>query len=64
MSRRTISCEHCGYMQLKRDEACDQCGQPTARVMRKEKIQLYEFGFRLLLVGGVLAFAWSVIPHG
>lgn len=29
--RRTIACEHCGYLQLKRDTECDQCGRMTKR---------------------------------
>ena len=29
--RRTISCPHCGYLQLKRDTECDRCGRLTAR---------------------------------
>ena len=33
--RRTISCKHCGFMQLKRDEYCEQCGSMTAREKRK-----------------------------
>lgn len=28
---RTISCAHCGFMQLKRDLVCDSCGHLTAR---------------------------------
>lgn len=29
--RRTIACDHCGYLQLKRDTECDQCGRMTRR---------------------------------
>ncbi|SUZ28418.1 hypothetical protein CPBF424_22340 [Xanthomonas euroxanthea] len=29
--RRTIACDHCGYLQLKRDTECDQCGHLTRR---------------------------------
>lgn len=29
--RRTIVCAHCGYLQLKRDTACDRCGRMTRR---------------------------------
>lgn len=29
--RRTIACDHCGYLQLKRDTECDQCGRLTRR---------------------------------
>jgi hypothetical protein len=32
---RTISCAHCGFMQLKRDQTCDGCGRLTAREKRK-----------------------------
>ena len=32
---RTISCQHCGFMQLKRDTTCDGCGRLTARAGRK-----------------------------
>lgn len=28
---RTISCEHCGYMLLKRDTVCEMCGRMTQR---------------------------------
>lgn len=29
--QRTIACDHCGYLQLKRDRECDQCGRMTRR---------------------------------
>lgn len=29
--RRTIACNYCGYLQLKRDTECDQCGRMTSR---------------------------------
>lgn len=29
--RRTIACQHCGYLQLKRDLQCDACGRMTRR---------------------------------
>lgn len=29
--RRTIACDHCGYLQLKRDTECDRCGRITKR---------------------------------
>jgi hypothetical protein len=32
---RTISCAHCGFMQLKRDLACEQCGRVTARERKR-----------------------------
>jgi hypothetical protein len=28
---RTISCEHCGHMLLKRDTVCEMCGRMTRR---------------------------------
>jgi len=28
---RTISCEHCGHMLLKRDTVCEMCGLMTHR---------------------------------
>lgn len=31
---RTISCDHCGFMQLKRDSECDACGRMTKRERR------------------------------
>lgn len=28
---RTISCDHCGHMLLKRDDYCEQCNHMTRR---------------------------------
>lgn len=55
--RRTISCNHCGYMQLKRDEYCDRCGRMTERAKRGVQF----FVVRLLIVGAVGLFAYSQI---
>lgn len=47
---RTIACDHCGYLQLKRDTECDQCGRMT----RRERSRWIAKGIQLgviLLVG-------------
>ena len=51
---RTISCQHCGYLQLKRDATCDQCGAFTAR----ERERLIAKGIFLLIVLVFAAIAW------
>lgn len=54
---RTISCEHCGFMQLKRDAYCDQCGRMTARERKKTLVNLVYFA----LLAVVLIFFYFYI---
>lgn len=48
--RRTIACEHCGYLQLKRDLTCDACGRMTRREKRRWAVIAIQAAV-LLLVG-------------
>lgn len=43
---RTISCDHCGYMQLKRDSECAKCGRMT----RRERDRWTAKGIQLLVM--------------
>ena len=49
--RRIISCDHCGFMQLKRDEYCEQCGSITAR--EKKKIMVSFVYYTVIAIVGV-----------
>lgn len=60
---RTISCEHCGFMQLKRDQVCEQCGAMTARAKRSMKFDLLRFGLIALAMVGFYFYVQHVI-HG
>lgn len=46
---RTISCSHCGFMQLKRDKTCDRCGRLTARESRKLAMGFVYLGALLVI---------------
>lgn len=50
--RRTIACDHCGYLQLKRDTHCDQCGRMT----RRERTNVYWIALSISIVLTVVAF--------
>lgn len=60
---RTISCEHCGFMLLKRDTTCEMCGRMTQRGktgMAAKAVQVV-----IVLAGFVviLAVAHGFEPH-
>lgn len=50
--RRTIACDHCGYLQLKRNTHCDQCGRMT----RRERTNVYWIALSISIVLTVVAF--------
>jgi hypothetical protein len=52
---RTISCDHCGYMQLKHDTECDQCGRMTRRERNRWIAKALQIGV-VLIVGAVMYF--------
>lgn len=54
---RTISCHHCGFMQLKRDIECEGCGRLTRRGRRQ--LVLWSLNLGVVLVVG-LVFYWKV----
>lgn len=61
---RTISCSHCGFMQLKRDLICERCGEMTAREKRKWVARLIYAGV-MIAIGLVLyARIQSVLVAG
>lgn len=52
---RTISCEHCGYMLLKRDAVCERCGRMTQRgianlVAKVVQVVIVLAGFAVIFV--------------
>ena len=56
--RRSTFCDHCGYAQRKRDWNCDNCGAPTSRAVAKDRSDLYQFAFNVLLAAGFLAWMY------
>ena len=56
---RTISCNHCGFMQLKRDKTCDKCGRLTAREGRKLALS-FAYVCAILVIG--LVFYAKIHP--
>jgi len=50
--RRTIACDHCGYLQLKRDTECDACGRMTRRERHRWIAKAVQLGV-ILVVGAV-----------
>ena len=60
---RTISCAHCGFMQLKRDYFCEGCNSLTLRA----KVELIAKVAQLVVIA--LAVCWlyseiqTLIPH-
>lgn len=61
--RRTIACDHCGYLQLKRDTECDQCGRMT----RRERNLWIAKGIQLAIMAAVGLYGYFMIkglfPH-
>lgn len=55
--RRTIACEHCGYLQLKRDTECDQCGHMT----RRERNLWIAKGIQFAVIGLVVLYGYFKI---
>lgn len=52
---RTIACDHCGYLQLKRDTQCDGCGRLTRRERNRWIAKAAQVGVVLLV--GVFMYA-------
>lgn len=52
---RTIACDHCGHLLLKRDIECEGCGRMTRRERNLWIAKLLQIGF-ILLVGTVMYF--------
>lgn len=55
--RRTIACAHCGYLQLKRDVICDQCGRMTRR--ERNRWIAKAVGVLAVLIGA--GFVWRAV---
>lgn len=58
---RTISCDHCGYMQLKSDVDCDRCGRMTKRAKTKAWVTAIYFGAVSLIGLGFLTYVEHVV---
>lgn len=63
MSRRTISCPKCGFMQRKRDETCERCGTETDHSKRRTITYLFRICLSLLVAVGFY-FYMSRVIHG
>jgi uncharacterized paraquat-inducible protein A len=48
--RRTVSCEECGHLLLKRAETCERCGAETLYSRRRFWTWLAGFGVTALVV--------------
>ncbi|MBS0216385.1 MAG: hypothetical protein JSR50_11610 [Proteobacteria bacterium] len=61
--RRTIACDHCGYLQLKRDTECDHCG----RLTRRERNRWIAKGIELAIIAVVGIYGYfkikGLVPH-
>lgn len=53
--RRTISCENCGHMLLKRDTVCEMCGAMTRR--ERARWIANTVGFGLIVILGIVVYA-------
>lgn len=51
--RRTIACDHCGFLQLKRDTECEACGRMTRRERNRWIAKAVQLGV-ILLVGAFM----------
>jgi hypothetical protein len=51
--RRTIACDHCGFLQLKRDTECEACGRMTRRERHRWIAKAVQLGV-ILLVGAFM----------
>lgn len=53
--RRSIACDHCGYLQLKRDTECYACGRMTRRERSRWIAKAVQLGVIVLV--GVFMYA-------
>jgi hypothetical protein len=60
---RTIACDHCGYMQLKRDTECDQCGRMTRRERNRWIAKGVQLGVMLLAFAFIYAKIKGLAPQ-
>lgn len=58
---RTIACEHCGFMQLKRDKVCQRCGKLTAREARAQAFWIAQLVVTTCAAVGFYFFVTKVI---
>ena len=61
--RRTIACDHCGYLQLKRDTTCDTCGRITRRERHHWIAKAVQLGVILLVVIFMCAKIKGLTPY-
>jgi hypothetical protein len=57
---RTIACDHCGHLLLKRDTECEVCGRMTRRERQLWIAKAVQLGVILL----VTAFAYAKLKSG
>ena len=60
---RTISCEHCGHMLLKRDTVCEMCGRMTQRGKARLVAQIIPALIVLIAVAVMLHVVGGLTPH-
>lgn len=57
---RSIACDHCGHLLLKRDTECEVCGRMTRREQHLWLAKTVQIGF-VLLVAGIMYYK---VQHG
>jgi uncharacterized paraquat-inducible protein A len=60
---RTIACDHCGFLQLKRDKFCDRCGRLTARERRSQLVYWFGLAIVAVVIGITFWHLSSTIPE-
>ena len=60
---RTISCAHCGFMQLKSDKECERCGRLTAREAKAQAFWVAKLVVTIIAAAGFYLFVTrSIAP--
>jgi len=60
--RRTIACDHCGHLQLKRDTECDVCGRITRRERSRWIAKAIQIGVVLVVAAAMYAKIKGLAP--
>lgn len=60
---RTIACDHCGYLQLKRDTQCDACGRLTRQERNRWIAKAVQVGVILLVGVFIYAKLKGLVPQ-
>lgn len=61
--RRTIACDYCGHLQLKRDTDCEMCGRMTRRERNLWIAKAVQIGVVLLVFAFMYAKLKGLAPQ-